>query len=432
MPKASHRAREALQNPGRPRRSVVVLRGALGIVLALSVLAIPQLSSPEPVAAGSSCTGWTSYASPPRTIRVLRLSTGEIQTVDFRKYVAKVMASGEWPSRLQTATLETGALVTKQYAWYYTMEGHHRSHYVRNGKCYDVRDDTADQLYRHWASPTARQQRAVEKTWNLTLRKSGRFFLTGYRMGTASTCGADANGWKIYENSVEDCAKRGLTSTQILKKYLSPNLAFVYSDTMGPVLKKPSLKLRTGNVLPGAATINWNKASSRDDVARYKVQRKTGSGAWKTIDLDRVRSSTADVWLKTGTINRFRVRARDTDGNVGPWTYSPIRKAAVRGPAGTSLSGAGVELSNDEPLQAKMRFTGRSAAFVTEVGPGMGKARVYVNGKRVAVIDLERTATTERKLVWTRNWDKAKERVVVIRAADVDERVEFDGLFTLR
>ena len=49
--------------------------------------------------------------------------------VGFRRYVAEVMASGEWPGRLHTTTLEAGAVATKQYAWYYALKGHHRSGY---------------------------------------------------------------------------------------------------------------------------------------------------------------------------------------------------------------------------------------------------------------------------------------------------------------
>ena len=68
---------------------------------------------------------------------------GRVQRVPFRRYVAEVMASGEWPSRLHMVTLEAGAVATKQYAWYYAMNGHHRPDYRHDGRCYDVRDDTS-------------------------------------------------------------------------------------------------------------------------------------------------------------------------------------------------------------------------------------------------------------------------------------------------
>ena len=73
-------------------------------------------------------------------------------------------------------------------------------------KSYDVRDDVRDQLYKHYAKPTSRQHKAIDKTWGLSLRKKGRFFLTGYRAGSVKTCGADAHGWKLYAMCVDECA----------------------------------------------------------------------------------------------------------------------------------------------------------------------------------------------------------------------------------
>ena len=436
MPTRLGRAHEASHDPTRQRASAAVFRIALGAIFALSVLSIPQLTAPDPVAASSSCTGWTSKASPPRSIRVLRTSSGRVEQVEFRRYVAEVMASGEWPSRLNKATLEAGALATKQYAWYYTMKGHHRAHYVRGGKCYDVRDDTMDQLYRpERAKPTNRQWQAINKTWNLTLRKNGRFFLTGYRAGVVGSCAGDANGWKLYEKSVDACANRGWSSKRILKKYLSPNLAFVRTKKGGPIVADPKIKLTAGNVVSEAVTVTWRPFSRGADIASYKLQRQTGRGDWKTVTANHKVSKRVGVWLKSGYNNRFRVKATDGKGNSGPWAYSPRRKAAIRGPVGRILSGATAhtvaQTAVSHTPKARMRFKGRSIGFVTRTGPGMGKARIMVNGKRVAVVDLERATTTDGKLVWTRNWKKAKKRTVVVKAADPRARVDFKGFYIL-
>lgn len=429
MPTYPHRAISARRSP----RHVIASawRIALGAVIALSALSVPQLAAPAPVAA-SSCTGWTSRAVPPRTIRVLRTRTGHVEKVNFRRYVAEVMASGEWPSRLNMATLEAGALATKQYAWYYTLKGNHRSHYVRGGRCYDVRDDTADQLYRpEGATPTSRQWRAIDHTWNLTLRKGGRFFLTGYRAGTSSTCAADANGWKLYARSVNSCAKKGWSSTRILKRYLNPNLTFVRSQQMGPMLAKPRIALKVGNILPGAATVMYRPFDNDAAVARYKLQRQTGRGAWTTVEMDDDADKWVDVWLKPDSRNRFRVKAIDAKGTSGPWAYSPRRNPAIRGPVGKTL-GAGVQTAGSEPTKIKTRFKGRSIALISRTGPGMGRAKVFVNGKRVAVVDLERAKRTDRKLVWTMNWSKAKVRSVAVKPLSAADRVEFGGFYILR
>lgn len=428
MPETASGAPVALTTPSPPSRTTRALRLAVGTVFAVAALAVPASVDPAPAAAGS-CTGWTSKAKPPKTIRVLRTRSGKVEKVNFRRYVAEVMASGEWPSRLKMATLEAGALATKQYAWYYALKGNHRSWYVSRGKCYDVRDDVRDQLYRpNRAKPTTRQWKAIDKTWDLTLRKNGRFFLTGYRAGSTETCAADANGWKLYAKSVNSCARKGWSSKRILDRYLSPNLAFVWSDKSGPVIEAPGLRLRAGNTLPSAATLSWKPVRKAANVSRYKVQRKIGKGKWTTVG--RKQAKKMDVWLKPGARNRFRVRAFDGKGNRGPWAYSKRRKPDIRGPVGITLSG-GATAAN-EPRKAKIRFKARAVGFITETGPGMGKAKIFVNGRKVAVVDLERKKTTKRKLVWTKNWPKKRSRSVAVKAVDTNARVDFEGFYILR
>ena len=168
---------------------------------------------------------------------MLRTQTGRVEKVDFKRYVVVVMASGEWPTTMPKALLEAGALATKQYAWYYTLKGNHRDGDVSAaGQCYDVRDDSRDQVYRpESAEPTAKQKAARDALWGLSLRKNGRFFLTGYRRGSATTCGADADSWRLYARSAEDCVERlDYDSERVLRRYYKPNLNWVWAPGTDP------------------------------------------------------------------------------------------------------------------------------------------------------------------------------------------------------
>lgn len=203
-------------------RAIRLTAAAIALALLLPVL-VP--ASATPVAASTrSCTGWTSRSQPPKTIRVLR-RTGQVVEVRFKAYVARVMVSGEWPDRLPYGTLQAGAFAAKQYGWYYALEGNHRYGYVKNGKCYDVKDSTIDQMYAHFGKPTERQKRARDAMWDLSLRRESndgrqRFILTGYRSdGGSSVCGRDAHGWKLYATSSQDCGDRGWGGKRILKRY---------------------------------------------------------------------------------------------------------------------------------------------------------------------------------------------------------------------
>lgn len=417
------------------RSPAAAVRVGLAALAVAAVLAVPQLTGPAPVSAGASCTGWTSLSVPPKTIRVLRTDSGRVEKVDFRRYVAEVMASGEWPGRLHRATLEAGAVAVKQYAWYYALRGHHRAGYSSSGHCYDVRDDTSDQLYRpDSANPNIHQQRAIDATWPLTLRKFGRFFLTGYRAGTTSRCAADANGWKLYTRSVEACARLGWSRQRVLNAYLGPNLGSVWSQRLGPILAGPAIGLRRGSSLPESpATLSWKPTSVSPEVARYVVQRRVGKNPWQSIKLESPQSTTARVWLKTGSLNRFRIRGIDARGRTGSWVYGAPWRAALKGPVGVQLGSIGLEASAvPGTTWARTRFTGRSVALVATTGPGMGSVRVFVNGRRVAVVDLERATSTARELTWTMNFGRARERTVAVRAVDDGRPVQFQGFYVLR
>lgn len=233
-----------------PRIELTVVSIVLAFLLAALLLAVPRL------AAAACGTAWTSRTEPPQTILVLRTATGAVQEVNFKRYVAVVMASGEWPTTLHRAVLEAGAQAVKQYAWYYALEGNHRDGDVSpGGRCYDVRDDSRDQLFRpDVAEPTAKQLAARDALWGLSLRKRDRFFLTGYRGGTESRCAADADGWRLYARSARDCARRlDYDGVRILESYYSPGLEFVWADGTEPRTVPPKEAEPTDDAGSGAS-----------------------------------------------------------------------------------------------------------------------------------------------------------------------------------
>lgn len=199
------------------RRAQTWLARLLGVVIALGVFVPATLSSPPAVEA-RSCTGWTSRIVPPDTIRVL-LRDGRVVTVDFKKYVGRVMTS-EWGSYLPMALLRAGAQASKQFAWYHALKGNHRWNFVnRRGQCYDVVSTTRDQIYKHWARPTYKQRRAVNSIWSLALYRNDRFLFTPYRAGWVRRCAADVDGRRLYAKSARRCARLGWSAERILRTY---------------------------------------------------------------------------------------------------------------------------------------------------------------------------------------------------------------------
>jgi hypothetical protein len=193
--------------------------GAIAGMIALGVLLVP---SPAPVeAASSSCTGWANSLVPPTSIRVLRTATKRTQVVGFRTYVEKVMPA-EWGASHPAAALEAGAVAVKQYAWYYALAGHWRGGKDALGKCYDVRDDSIDQVYSPTRTPAASHLAAVAATWTWSVRRSDALVLTGYRPGIGA-CGDNATGYRLYQLEASRCASvNRWTAEQILRTYYSP------------------------------------------------------------------------------------------------------------------------------------------------------------------------------------------------------------------
>ena len=198
---------------------------ALGVLVGLALLVPAQAVAPQSVAASASpaCNGWGSTSRPPDRIRVLRVRTGRIESVPFRKYVVTVMGK-EWPSYLPQAVVEAGAVAVKQYAWFHAMNPRR----TNNGRCFDVRDSTGDQLYKpSKALVRPDHHRAADTTWGVRLTKNGRFFMTGYRTGSKGACGSDANGRRLYARTAIRCANNGKGYRDILRIYYGPGLNIV-------------------------------------------------------------------------------------------------------------------------------------------------------------------------------------------------------------
>lgn len=240
----------------------------IGAVAVLAiVLGSAAFPSAAPVKAGSTCTGWTSTLVPPTSIRVYRTATKRTETVPFRTYVDKVMAA-EWGSRAPGAALRAGAIAAKQFGWYYAIVW--RGGKDAAGRCYDVRDSSIDQVYDPGRTVATSIRAAVTATWRISLRKSDRLFLTGYRPGTGS-CTANIDGWKLYQRDAVDCVNRYGDATERLARrffsyvsYVQPGVGDFSGDWRGDVAAVttvPATGETTAQVLTSDATYRSAVAS---------------------------------------------------------------------------------------------------------------------------------------------------------------------------
>src|ERR1035437_1983107 len=245
-PDLTHRRRPAYR-PGMRRLATAALLAA--------TVWLPTVLMP-PVVQGAVCTGWSSTTAPPPAIRVLRSATGVVQSVDFETYV-KVVMPAEWPSTWPMESLRAGAVAIKQYAWYYAI--HYRGG-TGTGGCYDVADNTNDQVYKpETYTPAASHIQAVESTWSESITKNGSFIPTGYQSGSDVACGADADGSHLYQHSARHCALDGRLGEEILHVYFDPGMAILGTyapTTYVPITPARLLDTRAGNGLSGRFVAN--------------------------------------------------------------------------------------------------------------------------------------------------------------------------------
>ncbi len=227
--------------------------------------------------------------------------------------------------------------------------------------------------------------------------------------------------------------------------------AAITIDRTAPVTSVPTVALRTGARVNGSSLpilLTWSGADTGGaGVASYQVARSTDGGStWASIATGLTSPSMATAVAASGTV-RYEVRAIDWAGNSGAWTIGPSLQPRLRQQGSHTIhyrgtwrtsrsaaySGGSLRDARARGAKATTTFTGRSIALVTTRAPRRGKVRIYVNGKRVATIDLRRSSRLTRSVVWQRTWaTKAKRtiRIVVVGTAG-RPRIDLDAFAVL-
>ena len=155
-----------------------------------------------------------------------------MEAVDFQAYVANVL-SREWIGSWTTESLRSGALAVKSYAWYQVL--HWRGGVNTEGACFDLRDDTYDQVYDPSKPTWSTAAAAVDATWATRVLKNGAIFPTYYNAGTANeACGANANGWKLWQWGTQSCGLAGKTAAEMMLIYYYPGVTVTDAPAVTP------------------------------------------------------------------------------------------------------------------------------------------------------------------------------------------------------
>jgi hypothetical protein len=110
---------------------------------------------------------------------------------------------------------------------------------------------------------------------------------------------------------------------------------------------------------------------------------------------------------------RFRVTATDANGKSGTTTGPSFTPGAAnesgtsvtysglwKGATMTSAYGGAVRFASAKDASASFTFTGGSVAFVSDRGPARGKAEIWLDGVKVATLDLRAAVAQPRRMVY--------------------------------
>lgn len=197
-----------------------------------------------------------------------------------------------------------------------------------------------------------------------------------------------------------------------------------------------------------STSMTWPAAS--DDlsgVATYWLLRSADGGSWGTItSTATARSARRDFVF--GTEYRFRLRARDRAGNIGPAVDGQVVKASLV-QEGTSLatyggtwatassasaSGGKVRYSTTPGSSVEFAFIGRSIGIVAPKSSTRASVKVYVDGVYVRTVSLHRSTGLARVVVYATSWaTTGPHRVKLVTVATSGRtRVDIDAAVILK
>ena len=206
-----------------------------------------------------------------------------------------------------------------------------------------------------------------------------------------------------------------------------------------PTLKAPAVSSSVSRT--NSYPISWTGGGG----ASYDVQVEVGlNGTWTDLLSDTTSTSTTYLG-SAGKTCFFRARALDVTGAPGPWsvvaaTTTPQDDAwrSCRWSSGWSRSSSWrktaflgtLHSSSRKGASLSFSFTGRSLGLIAAKGPKHGKFTVYLDGRKVRVVDTLSSRRADRQLVYSYVWSTSAKHSVKIVVQGTARRplVELDGI----
>lgn len=218
-----------------------------------------------------------------------------------------------------------------------------------------------------------------------------------------------------------------------------------------PTMAAPAVEVALGAKL-NAATIpilvSWPPAPATGSaVSSYTLERAMDDGGWVPVALSGPLVRSVTLRLPPWRSHSFRVRASYANGSTTEWgVAAPLWLGGVDEsdlaidyqPAWNLRSdstayGGARRSSSTAGASAEYTFSAASVAWISALGPKLGRARVYLDDVQVATIDLRRSRKQPRRVVFSTSFATVTERTlrIVVEGTAGRPRVDVDSFVTL-
>ncbi len=194
--------------------------------------------------------------------------------------------------------------------------------------------------------------------------------------------------------------------------------------------------------------VRWG-AKDPSGVCSTQLQRQVGNGSFGGLSLSSETATSRAITLKpSATVRHYRVRATDCVGNTSNWSTSqPViltdfqdgnariayTRAWKRASASRAFGGT-IHMTSKAGAYSTLKFTGREVAWVATRAANRGSARVYLDGKLAATVNLRSASAMHKRIVFAHVWsaDAAHTIKIVCSGTAGHATVDVDAFLTVR
>jgi hypothetical protein len=217
-----------------------------------------------------------------------------------------------------------------------------------------------------------------------------------------------------------------------------------------PVVKAPTAAITAGASIGQNGlvhtTFSWS-ATDASGIAAYAVKLSTNGGAWTNISLASATSTSIALLLTAGSKYRLTVAARDGAGNWSGWSngaaftvgrYGENHSAVTysgrwEARSWTSALGGSLNVSGTAGAYGCFRFNARNVAWLGTMDTNRGVATVWLDGTKIATLDLYSATVRARTVLLSRTVDPSVTHNLCVQVVGTVGRptIDIDGFALL-